>query len=59
MESPEQLKLDTIGDDCFMEILNRLPTNYLYTVAETSKHFSDLAAIQYRRNYPDKVRNII
>lgn len=32
--------------------------SYLYTVAETCKQFSDLAAIQYRRNYPNKYAGV-
>lgn len=49
-----ELNLTALSDDCLFEILNRLPTNYLYTIAETCTRLFDVAAIEYRRRHPNK-----
>lgn len=50
----DDLTLETLGEDCIFEIFDRLPTNYLYPIAETCRRFYDLASIQYRRKHPEK-----
>lgn len=49
-----ELTLETLNEDCVFEILDRLPTNYLYTIAKICTRFIDLASIQYRRKHPEK-----
>lgn len=65
MESPEttmnekkELSLQTLSEDCVFEVFDRLPTNYLYIIAETCTRFHDLASIQYRRRHPEKYVHI-
>lgn len=53
-ESLQELTMETLSEDCVFEILDRLQTNYLYTIAETCTRFFDLASIQYRRRHPEK-----
>lgn len=54
IEEKVELSLDTLNDDCVFEILKRLPTNYLYTIAETCARLYDLSAIQYRYKHQNK-----
>lgn len=49
-----ELTLETLCEDCVFEILDRLPTNYLYTIVKTCTRLFDLASIQYRRKHPEK-----
>ncbi|XP_055300144.1 uncharacterized protein LOC129567353 isoform X2 [Sitodiplosis mosellana] len=46
--------METLSEDCVFEIFDRLPTKYLYQIAETCTRFFDLASIQYRRQHPEK-----
>lgn len=46
--------LSNLSDDCVLEILDRMPDNSLFIVAETCKRFLELASIQYRRVHPTK-----
>lgn len=46
--------LQSLNEDCVFEILNRLPTNYLYTIAETCTRLLNMAAIEYRRRHAEK-----
>lgn len=46
--------MELLPDDSVFDIFKRLPTNYLYSIAETSKRFLDLTSIEYRRRHPDK-----
>lgn len=53
-EQEEGKSLETLSEDCVFEVLDRLPKNYLYPVAETCTRLLDLASIQYRRLCPGK-----
>lgn len=46
--------METLPDDSVFDIFKRLPTNYLYVLAETCTRFLDLASIEYRRRHPEK-----
>lgn len=46
--------MEILPDDVVFDILKRLPTNHLYLMAESCMRFLDLAAIEYRRRYPEK-----
>lgn len=50
----QKVNLETLSEDCIFEIMDRLATNYLYTIALTCTRFYNLAAIQYRRKHPEK-----
>lgn len=50
----DEPNLQTLNEDCVFEVLNRLPTNYLYTIAETCTRLLDQAAIEYRRRHTEK-----
>lgn len=50
----QKVNFETFSEDCLFEVMDRLPTNYLYTIALTCTRLYDLAAIQYRRKHPEK-----
>lgn len=53
-EAASVWSLETLSDDCVFDIFNHLPTNYLYSIAQTCVRLLDLASIQYRRRHPEK-----